>query len=58
VGLDYFGIDCTVLSDGTLFVFEADTAMLVHSFDPDPEKRAAVECIRTALAALLEKRAG
>jgi hypothetical protein len=58
VGLDYFGIDCTVLSDGTLFVFEADTAMLVHSFDPDPEKRAAVECIRTALAALLETRAG
>jgi hypothetical protein len=57
-GLDYFGIDCTVLADGTLFVFEADAAMLVHGFDPDPEKRAAYERIRTALAALLETRAG
>lgn len=58
VGLDYFGIDCTVLADGTLFVFEADAAMLVHGFDPDPEKRAAFERIRTALAALLEARSG
>lgn len=58
VGLDYFGIDCTVLADGTLFVFEADAAMLVHGFDPAPEKRAAYERIRTALAALLEARAG
>ena len=58
VGLDYFGIDCTVLADGTLFVFEADAAMLVHGFDPDPEKRAAVDRIRGALAALFETRAG
>ncbi len=58
VGLDYFGIDCTVLADGTVFVFEADAAMLVHGFDPDPDKRAAYERIRTALAALLETRAG
>lgn len=58
VGLDYFGIDCTVLADGTVFVFEADAAMLVHGFDPDPDKRAAYERIRTALAALLEARAG
>ncbi len=58
VGLDYFGIDCTVLPDGTLFVFEADAAMLVHGFDPDPDKRAAYERIRTALAAVLEARAG
>jgi hypothetical protein len=53
VGLDYFGIDCTVLPDGTLFVFEADAAMLVHGFDPDPDKRAAFEQIRAALAELL-----
>jgi tetratricopeptide (TPR) repeat protein len=53
VGLDYFGIDCTVLPDGTLFVFEADAAMLVHGFDPDPGKRAAFEDIRAAFAALL-----
>jgi tetratricopeptide (TPR) repeat protein len=58
IGLDYFGIDCTVLADGTLFVFEADAAMLVHGFDPEPVKRAAYERIRAALAALLERRAG
>jgi hypothetical protein len=58
VGLDYFGIDCTVLPDGTLFVFEADAAMLVHGFDPNPAKRAAYERIRAALDALLTQRAG
>lgn len=56
-GLDYFGIDCTVLADGTIFVFEADSAMLVHAFTPDAEKQAAVERIRAAFAALLERRA-
>jgi tetratricopeptide (TPR) repeat protein len=57
VGLDYFGVDCTVLANGTLLVFEADAAMLVHGLDPNPEKRAAVDAIRAALAALLETRA-
>jgi hypothetical protein len=57
-GLDYFGIDCTVLADSTLLVFEADAAMLVHAFTPDAEKQAAVERIRLALLALLERRAG
>jgi tetratricopeptide (TPR) repeat protein len=57
-GLDYFGIDCTVLADGNVFVFEADTAMLVHRFTTDPAKAAAVDCIRTALAGLLDRRAG
>jgi len=37
VGLEYFGIDCTVLPDGTLFVFEADAAMLVHGSTPIPK---------------------
>jgi tetratricopeptide (TPR) repeat protein len=54
-GLEYFGVDCTVLPDGTLFVFEADAAMLVHGFDPDPEKRAAFERIRVALDALFTR---
>ena len=58
VGLDYFGIDCTVLDDGTLFVFEADAAMLVHGFDPDPVKLAGYQRIRGALDALLTARAG
>jgi hypothetical protein len=56
IGLDYFGIDCALLADGTLFVFEADAAMLVHNFDPDPAKRAAYERIRAALDALLVRR--
>lgn len=55
-GLDYFGIDCTVLADGTLFVFEADAAMLVHGFDAEPVKRAAYERIRAAFATLLDRR--
>lgn len=58
IGLDYFGIDCTLLPDGTLFVFEADTAMLVHDFDPEPGKRAAHGRIAAALDALLTQRAG
>jgi hypothetical protein len=57
-GLDYFGIDCAVLADGTLLVFEADAAMLVHGFDPQPVKRAAYERIRAALSALFARRAG
>ena len=57
-GLDYFGIDCTLLADGTVLVFEADAAMLVHAFTPDVQKQAAVERIRLAVLALLERRAG
>ncbi|MEO6913440.1 MAG: tetratricopeptide repeat protein [Candidatus Baltobacteraceae bacterium] len=30
IGLDYFGVDCTLLPDGRIFVFEAGPAMLVH----------------------------
>ena len=58
VGLDYFGIDCTMLADGTLFVFEADAAMLVHNFDPDPAKQTAHRRIVAALDSLLTERAG
>ena len=60
LGLDYVGIDCAQLPDGTLLVFEADSAMLVHAFDASGGgrlKRAAVERIRAALGALFERRA-
>jgi hypothetical protein len=33
-GLEYFAIDCGETLDGQLLVFEADTAMIVHSMDP------------------------
>ncbi len=60
LGLDYAGIDCAQLSDGTLLVFEADTAMLVHALDGSEagrEKRAGVERIGSALMALFDRRA-
>lgn len=34
VGLDYFAVDCAESPDGNLLVFEADTAMIIHSMDP------------------------
>ncbi len=52
VGLDYFGIDATVLADGRLAVFEADAAMLVHdedALDVFAYKRPFVAHIREAL---------
>jgi hypothetical protein len=56
IPLDYFGIDCAVLADGRLLLFEADAAMLVHATD-DPErygyKRPGFERIADALSALL-----
>ncbi|MGI4975414.1 MAG: hypothetical protein ACRYG6_00575, partial [Janthinobacterium lividum] len=36
IGLDYFGLDCAVLPDGRLLVFEVETGMLVHADDPLP----------------------
>jgi len=36
LGLDYFGVDCARMQDGTLLVFECGTSMLVHCQD-DPE---------------------
>ncbi len=59
VGLDYFGIDATVLPDGRLFVFEADAAMLVHdeeASDVFAYKRPYVARIREALHAAIASR--
>ena len=33
--LDYFAIDCAELQDGSLLIFEADVAMIIHDFDPE-----------------------
>ncbi len=35
LGLEYFGIDCSIDADGRVLVFEADPAMVVHAGD-DP----------------------
>ncbi|MBV8489726.1 MAG: tetratricopeptide repeat protein [Candidatus Eremiobacteraeota bacterium] len=58
VGLEYFGIDCTIGTDGSLLVFEADTAMLVHTTDPVelyPYKHEYVPRIYRALEALIDR---
>lgn len=59
IGLDYFGIDATVLPDGSVFVFEADAAMLVHDEDARgvfAYKRPYVARIREALHELIARR--
>jgi hypothetical protein len=33
VDLDYFGIDCAQTAEGSLLLFEADIAMIVHLMD-------------------------
>jgi len=58
--LDYFGIDATVLADGSLLVFEGDSGLLVHDEDSSDVwafKRPHVARIREALHALIEGRA-
>jgi glutathione synthase/RimK-type ligase-like ATP-grasp enzyme len=56
IPLEYFGIDCTLLADGRLLLFEADAAMLVHGTDP-PElygyKQSAFARIQSALSAVI-----
>jgi hypothetical protein len=32
--LDYFAVDCAELPDGSLLIFEADVAMVIHDLDP------------------------
>lgn len=56
VGLDYFAIDCAETADGKLLVFEADTAMIIHSMDPPelfPYKAAQMDKAYAAFRAML-----
>ncbi len=58
MGLEYFGIDCSIDREGRLVIFEADPAMLVHASD-DPEmfgyKRSYAQRIFTAFEELLDR---
>lgn len=55
-GLEYVGIDCTLLRDGSVLVFEADTALLVHCREPaDSYKHQYVPRIFRAVEALLAR---
>jgi tetratricopeptide (TPR) repeat protein len=58
IGLDYFGIDCGLARDGAIVVFEVNASMLVHGNNQRfPYKTKAVERIKQAFQALLERRA-
>ncbi|WP_173569177.1 ATP-grasp domain-containing protein [Acetobacter conturbans] len=60
VGLDYFGLDFGVLQNGTLVVFEVETAMIVHDRDPAdifPYKKACIARIRQAFEDMIDQRA-
>jgi Tfp pilus assembly protein PilF len=57
--LDYGGMDCGILADGRIVVFEANANMLVHLNDPAdafPYKHRYVPRIFEAMAALMRRR--
>jgi hypothetical protein len=59
VGLDYFGIDCSITADNRLLLFEVDVGMIVHLMDPVaayPYKHRYVPRIFQALESLIEAR--
>lgn len=56
VGLEYFGVDCSLLPDGNVLVFEADAALLVHCREPaDSYKHQYVPRIFRAVEELLRR---
>lgn len=58
IGLDYFGIDCSLDRDGAVVVFEVNASMLVHGNNQRfPYKTKAVERIKRAFHTMLERRA-
>ena len=60
IALDYVGFDVARLADGSMLVFEADPAMLIHDEDERGDfsyKRPYVAAVREALHALLGKHA-
>lgn len=58
IGLEYFGIDCGLDTNGELLVFEVNASMLVHDDNREfPYKDPAVRRIKTAFDAMLAKRA-
>jgi Tfp pilus assembly protein PilF len=59
LGLDYAGIDFSLLPDGRMLVFEANATMLVHP-EKDPRlafRNSAVATIQSAFDAMLTRRA-
>jgi tetratricopeptide (TPR) repeat protein len=59
VGLEYFGVDCSIDPDGNVLIFEADAAMLVHTSDPVdlyPYKQRFVPRIYRAVEQMIDRR--
>jgi hypothetical protein len=59
IDLDYAGIDCTLLADGSVFVFEANASILVHHEPADSVltyKNRHVQRIVDAFQQMLERR--
>jgi glutathione synthase/RimK-type ligase-like ATP-grasp enzyme len=59
VGLDYFGLDCALMPDGRLLVFEVETGMIVHDTDPAdvyPYKKEFVPRIFRAVEGMIDAR--
>ena len=57
--LDFFGVDCSILPDGRLLVFEANATMLVHLEEFHAElqfKNPYVQKILDAFDALLKQK--
>ncbi len=57
LGLDFGGIDCALLSDGRVLLFEANATMLVHTAGAFPEKREQAGHVRDAMSRLILRRA-
>jgi len=58
LGLDYFGIDCALDSEGSVVVFEVNASMLVHlRNDAFPYKNGPVQRIKAAFASMLKQKA-
>ena len=61
IGLDYFGLDCGLMPDGTLVVFEVETGMIVHD-RPEGEvftyRQGPARRILTAVTAMIDARIG
>jgi tetratricopeptide (TPR) repeat protein len=56
IGLEYFGIDCSVDTNGELLVFEVNASMLVHDDNAEfPYKNPAVYRIKAAFDAMLAR---
>ncbi|WP_345972108.1 hypothetical protein [Sulfurimonas diazotrophicus] len=55
--LDFFGIDCHLDTEGTMFIFELNTCMRIVSNDPIPYQAPALDAIREAFNALIARKA-